>query len=160
LGGTKEKAKYITEKLEHFMNKATKNSIKKDTFDFDAVTGLRVKPSSNNKMVKISVGLGEMTVNALPTAVIDGVKFVFPKSAKWICVEPNGVVYWATKQSRMSVDEYDGKPYGWGANKTPVFKVNEEGFLRPVIRKDLPPDFWKQSWERLATNELRYLVQD
>tara|TARA_R100000687_G_scaffold83711_1_gene90047 strand:- start:84209 stop:84691 length:483 start_codon:yes stop_codon:yes gene_type:complete len=160
LGGTKEKAKYITEKLEDLMIKATIDNIKTDSFEFDAVSGLRVKPSSNNKMVKISVGLGEMTVNPLPTAVIEGVKFVFPKNAKWICVEPNGVVYWAEKQSRMSVDEYDGKPYGWGANKTPVLKVNEDGFLRAVIRKNLPPDFWKKSWERLATNELRYLVQD
>lgn len=128
---------------------------KQEVLEFDAVSGLRVNKHEMTKMVKISVGLGEMEVNAQPTAVINGIKFVFPDNAKWICFEKNGVVYWSEKQLKMSHDEYTREPLGWGAAKTPIFTINEDGFQRALIRKDINEDDWKISWQRLARVDVR-----
>jgi hypothetical protein len=122
--------------------------INDEPLTFDAVSGRRVK-KGEGKLIKLIVGFKEKEIDKRPSAIINGIRFVFPEDAKWLCCERNGVVYWSSVKSKMSKDEYTREPLGWGANKKPVFHTASDGFVRPVIRKDLQNDEWMNSWQRI-----------
>ena len=128
----------------------------------DAVSGKEVaqgEGKASNRMVNFSVGISSPEEPPRPSCVIDGVKYLFPPEARWVCFEKNLVVYWSKRKLKHVSDEFTGEVLGWSPSKNPVFTRNEDGFLRSLQRKAsaVDPSKWTASLERLKRAETMFL---